>query len=290
MNEPDVVIVGLLAIVVVIAIIRAINSQVAKTAIKERQNRNREEAYSFFQAMDEQKKLPVTHVDVVLKAGEVGLFQEPSVLLETRAYRVYGGAGTRVGRIYLGGGASESHQRLREIDSGILVLTNQRLIFDGGSENRSVNLRDVISANAWSDAIEISSSRRQKSQIYTVQNPIIWAQMIQMLASSKVEVAANDELHESVSPHQRAAEGAETIGYKDQPGAGDRSELDPPRTQPAPPGSAVQTGSSMQSEVSSLVGTLSKSTARSIGNRVGRQIARGVLGSILGSSSRRTRR
>ena len=148
------------------------------------------------------------------------MFQEPSVLLETRAYRIYGGAGTRVGRIYLGGGASESHQRLREIDSGILVLTNQRLIFDGGNENRSVNLRDVISANAWSDAIEISSSRRQKSQIYRVQNPIIWAQMIQMLASGKLEVAANRELPESVSPHEKAVEEAETFGDTGPPGAG----------------------------------------------------------------------
>jgi hypothetical protein len=113
MDELDVVIVGLLAIVVVIAMIRVINSQVAKTAIKERQNRNRDEAYRFFVDIEQQKKLPVIQVDVVLKEGEVGVFQEPSVLLETRAYRIYGGAGTRVGRIYLGGGASESHQRLR---------------------------------------------------------------------------------------------------------------------------------------------------------------------------------
>ena len=181
------------------------------------------------------------------------------MLHETRAYRVYGGAGTRVGRIYVGGGASESHQRLREIDSGILVLTNQRLIFDGGHETRSVNLPDVISANAWSDAIEISSSRRQKNQICTVQNPIIWAQMIQMLASGKVEVTANHELPESTSP-------------------------------PVPLMSAVQTGSSMQSDVGSVLGALGKGAARSIGNRVGRQIARGVLGSIFGSSTRRTRR
>jgi Bacterial protein of unknown function (DUF853) len=258
MNEGY-VIGGLLTVAVVIAIIRAVNSRVAKTAIKDRQKRNREEAHSFFQAMDERKKLLVTNVDVVLKKGEMGLFQEPSVLLETRAYRIYGGLGTRIQGIYLGGGASESHQRLREIDSGILVLTDQRLIFDGRHENRSINLPDVISANAWSDAIEISSSRRQKSQIYTVQNPIIWAQMIQMLASGTVEVAANRELPESTSP-------------------------------PAPLMSTVQTGSSMQSDVGSLVGALGKSTARSIGNQVGRGIMRGVLGSIFGSTATRKRR
>ena len=67
------------------------------------------------------------------------------MLHETRAYRVYGGAGTRVGRIYVGGGASESHQRLGRLIPGILVLTNQRLIFDGGHETRSVNPRRNIS-------------------------------------------------------------------------------------------------------------------------------------------------
>jgi hypothetical protein len=259
MNEPYVAFGVLLAIAVVVWIIRAVNSQTADKEIKERQRRNRDEAQHFFMDMEVRKQLPFTQVDVVLKEGELGVFQEPSVLLETRAYRIYGGAGTRVGRIHVGGGASESHDRLREIDSGTLVLTNHRLIFDGGHENRSVKLPDVISANAWSDAIEISSSRRQKSQIYRVHNPIIWAQMIQMLASGDVGVTASHELPESTSP-------------------------------PASLMSAVQTGSSMQSEAGNLVGALGKSVARWIGNRVGRQIARGVLGSIFGSPARRTRR
>ncbi|MBI2358051.1 MAG: hypothetical protein HYV04_03955 [Deltaproteobacteria bacterium] len=50
-----------------------------------------------------------------------------------------------------------------------------------------MNLKDIISARPWSDAIKVSSSRRQKSQVYTVDNPIIWSQMIQMLASGKIQ-------------------------------------------------------------------------------------------------------
>ena len=286
MNELYVV--GGLLLFVLIYIIKAVNSQTAKKEIEERQKRNRDEAYRFFVDIEQQKTLPGTQVDVVLKEGEIGVFQEPSVLLETRAYRVYGGAGTRIGGIYVGGGASESHQRLREIDSGILVLTNQRLIFDGQHESRSVNLRDVISANTSSDAIEISSNRRQKSQIYKVQNPIIWAQMIQMLASGKVEVAASHELPESLSPHEKAAEvEVETSSDTGQPGAGDRTESDRQQTQPAPLISGVQKESSMQPEVGSLVGALGKSAARAMGTQVGRGIMRGVLGSIFGSRSRR---
>jgi hypothetical protein len=72
------------------------------------------------------------------------LLQEQSALHETRAYRVSGGGGTRIGRIYVGGGMSESHQRLRAIDSGTLVLTNQRLVFDGASESRTIKLDDYV--------------------------------------------------------------------------------------------------------------------------------------------------
>jgi len=42
--------------------------------------------------------------------------------------------------------------------------------------------------SCWSDAIEVSSSRRQKSQVYTVNNPFIWRQMIQMVASGKISL------------------------------------------------------------------------------------------------------
>lgn len=156
----------------------------------------RVEAEHFFSDLANRKRLPIVSVDIVLKEGEVGILQEPSTLMETRAFRVYGGGGTRIRGIYIGGGASESHQRLRQIDSGKLTLTNQRLVFDGDNENRSVKLSDVLSAKAWQDAIEVSTSKRQKSQIYTVQNPLIWAEMIQNLASGKIEIPVGARVEE----------------------------------------------------------------------------------------------
>ena len=98
----------------------------------------------------------------------------------------HGGGGTRIRGIYIGGGASESHQRLREIDSGTLILTTDRLIFDEGLENRTLKAKDVVSAETWSDAVEVSSSRRQKSQVYTVGNPVIWSRMITAVASGAI--------------------------------------------------------------------------------------------------------
>jgi hypothetical protein len=122
---------------------------------------------------------------LILKNDEHAILEEGSTLFESRAYRVYGGGGTRIGRVYVGGGVSESHQRVKEIDRGTLTLTTKRLIFDGTHENRNVQLSQVLSVSPWSDAIEISTARRAKSQIYTVANPLIWAAGVKALAAGE---------------------------------------------------------------------------------------------------------
>jgi hypothetical protein len=49
-------------------------------------------------------------------------------------------------------------------------------------------LNDIIWASPLEDAIEVSFSRNQKSQIYIVRNPLIWTKTIQMFASGKIPV------------------------------------------------------------------------------------------------------
>jgi hypothetical protein len=147
----------------------------------------RREAERFFSRLQESGTLPDVAVDIVLQRDEIALLREDdSQLAESRAYRVFGGGGTRIRGVYIGGGASESYQRLRQIDTGSLILTTERLIFDGGLENRTLKIKDVLSATAWSDAIEVSSSRRQKSQVYSVANPLIWSRMIKAAASGEI--------------------------------------------------------------------------------------------------------
>lgn len=175
--------------VAVLLILDAVRSFLNKGKSAERMKQMASEAQLFFASIAGHS-LPSIETTIVLKNGESAVFQEPSILYETRSYRVFGGGGTRVGDIFLGGGASEAHQRLRQIDSGTVVLTSQRLIFDGQTESRTVNMKDVISANPWADAIEVSSSRRQKSQIYTVRNPLIWSQMIKIIASGKFTLSS----------------------------------------------------------------------------------------------------
>ena len=176
----------------ILFLLDAIRSYMNKGKSGDRVKRLADDARMFFASLERCTKLPTTAVDIVLKNGEFGILQEPSILYESRSYRVFGGGGTRVAGIYIGGGASEAQQRLKEIDSGKIVLTNQRLVFDGQLENRVLNLKDVVSATPWTDAIEVGSSRKQKSQIYTVENPLIWVPMIQALASGKLPVSTGD--------------------------------------------------------------------------------------------------
>jgi hypothetical protein len=129
--------------------------------------------------------LPPVQTHIVLSRGEVAIRQEATQLHEARAVRLYGGIGTRIGRIHVGGGRSTSYQRLQPIDTGILLLTNQRLVFDGQKENRILKANEIVSVQSSVDAIEVSSSRRQKSQVYTVGNPRIWATLLQSVVSGQ---------------------------------------------------------------------------------------------------------
>jgi hypothetical protein len=144
------------------------------------------EATLFFDGIRKAGKWPSPQTNLILQKGEAALLDESSVFFESRSYRVGGGAGTRIGRVYVGGGVSESQQRLKQIDTGRLTLTTKRLIFDGSIENRSLRLPDILSVQRWSDAIEVSTQRRAKSQVFRVENPMIWATMVEQTASGKI--------------------------------------------------------------------------------------------------------
>jgi hypothetical protein len=129
---------------------------------------------------------------LILKGDEHAILEEEATLFESRAYRLYGGGGTRIGRFSVGGGVSESQQRVKQIDQGILTLTTKRLIFDGSTENRNVQLSQVMSVSPGVDAIEISTERRAKSQIYSVANPLLWATVIKTFAGMRARGASLD--------------------------------------------------------------------------------------------------
>jgi len=80
--------------------------------------------------------------------------------------------------IYIGGGESSSVQGLKQVDSGTLTLTTKRLVFTGSMESRVVNIKDILSVEQLPDAIEVSTGKKAKLQIYSVHNPVIWTMLV----------------------------------------------------------------------------------------------------------------
>jgi hypothetical protein len=151
----------------------------------ERADANRREAESYFQRLTTDGATAV-HCSLILTDGEIALLSDDATLYETRSYRVHAGGGTSIKGIYVGGGASDSRQAIREIGTGTLTLTTRRLVIDGSTENRTIKLTDILSASPMLDAIEVSTQKRQKSMIFAVPNPLIWAPMIQHAASGHI--------------------------------------------------------------------------------------------------------
>jgi hypothetical protein len=177
-----------LAIVIAVRLVSSTRQRVQREDIFRVQKL---EAMAFLDRIEKTGKLPPPETNIIPQKGEVALLDEPSTFYESRSYRVGGGAGTRIGGVYVGGGVSQSQQRLKQIDTGRLTLTNKRLIFDGSMENRTLRLPDIVSVERWQDAIEVSTQRRAKSQVFVVENPVLWATMVKQVASGKFSVAAD---------------------------------------------------------------------------------------------------
>ncbi len=77
--------------------------------------------------------------------------------------------------VYIGGtsGRSISTQQWAALDTGRLTITNQRLVFVGGKEDRTIPLKKIVSVNSSLTEILISVEGRQKTIALAVPNPLI---------------------------------------------------------------------------------------------------------------------
>jgi len=93
---------------------------------------------------------------------------EPRAVSQTRGgyagptIRVAKGVSFRMGSV---AARSESHEELRNIDKGTLVLTNKRLIFMGSKRTTNIDLRKIISITAYKDGIASQRENKQKTKI-----------------------------------------------------------------------------------------------------------------------------
>jgi hypothetical protein len=109
---------------------------------------------------------------ILLKGGEQAIFVLGGVALhEPRSVTrgAYGGPSIHVAKgltLRVGGFQAQSHEELKAIDGGTLVLTTKRLCFSGRLRSLEVDLRKLISVDAYSDAVAIRRSGKEKTEFF----------------------------------------------------------------------------------------------------------------------------
>ena len=109
---------------------------------------------------------------ILLKASELTLFVLPNVSLhEPRSVTrgAYGGPSVHVAKgltLRVGGFQAQSHEELKELDQGTLVLTTKRLCFSGALRSLEIDLRKLISVDAYSNAVAVRRSGKEKTEFF----------------------------------------------------------------------------------------------------------------------------
>jgi hypothetical protein len=208
-EDPVTVVIGFVFTIVVVIVMCFINSSRQRKPATEEEVKEMDREWEIWVERFKSQRFSPPATSILLQSDEIPLLEEASALAEARAVRVYGGGGTRVQGVYIGGGESTSFDELKDIDSGTLTFTTQRLVFTGQLQQRVTAIRDVVSALPYGgDAIIINSQRRAKAQVYTVRNPILWASAIQCIIKGVLKIKKVVEEADSDSNQRRASRAA----------------------------------------------------------------------------------
>ena len=183
----------LVVAIIVIAIIGGV-IVVVVTVIRDKQRREQravlfKQARDFAATVQQNRALPIVPANIILKPGESAFYSTPSALYETRAVRQYqaGHTGFRVAKgVYVGGtsGRSISTQQWAKLDTGSLTITNKRLVFVGGKEDRVIPLGKVVSVNSILTGIVVSVEGRQKAIALEATNSLIATLIIRLCSQA----------------------------------------------------------------------------------------------------------
>lgn len=118
----------------------------------------------------------INSVGLLLKKNEHPILELENITLqEPRAVRVsrggYGGTSIRIAKgitLHTGGtrGRSESHDEIRNIDNGKLLITNKRIMFLGSNRTTNIDINKIVSIEDYLDGIKIQRSNKQKPEYF----------------------------------------------------------------------------------------------------------------------------
>ncbi|HLC93366.1 MAG TPA: hypothetical protein VJH23_06700 [archaeon] len=153
---------------------------------------------------------------IILQKDEKILYKDFSNFCEERAVRVsnYGGHSVRIMKgwwVRLGSSVAESHGELRQIDNGILFVTNKRFIFNGQFKSYNYASNKIVSLEPFSDAVRIAVQGRQKTLTFGANRVLLLGFALQALVqegtSHEAEESAKEELKAELLERLKIIEG-----------------------------------------------------------------------------------
>ena len=141
------------------------------------------------QRLDDTGELESGDAGLSLPKGEECFFAARTVLKEPRSVRVSGHSGYGVSvmrgvRVLEGETTSRSHDEWQRVSSGVVYITNKRVIFAGDMHNRTVKLGDVLAVDTFVDAVGVRSAKQQKTMRFCGINGQIAADTIELLQTA----------------------------------------------------------------------------------------------------------
>lgn len=121
----------------------------------------------------------------ILGKTEFAVLCGTTSMRELATERRNAGVGTRIKvgglPIYLGGSRGISHQVLKEVAEGELVVTNKRLMFIGRDRQIVIPWAKLAGIEAFMDSILVADSGKAKPVMFPVPNGLLWAMAIRKL-------------------------------------------------------------------------------------------------------------
>jgi len=123
---------------------------------------------------------PAVPCGVVLKKGELALFTAQVQLAEDKTSTSYVGGSRGVSvpiaygiRFRVGSyhGHPVTRQSLNTVDHGTLVVTTQRLVFNGARQSIVIQANKILNTIIYHDGVDVRVENKRKREVFLVANP-----------------------------------------------------------------------------------------------------------------------
>jgi hypothetical protein len=147
--------------------------------------RIRTKADAYLSQLEGSDGIPTVPTHLALHTDERAFYCAASSLHEPRdtRYQQPSPGGFQLARgVWIAGSPDRSvtQRTWEKLDSGMITVTNQRVVFDGRSESVIIPIKRLDSVQAMGDSVELRITGRKKNMVFEAANPLILASIIHL--------------------------------------------------------------------------------------------------------------